>query len=550
MLKGMMMDRPLSIPAILDFAAEVHPGGSIVSVATEGGIHRTTYGDIRSRVARLAHALRGLGIEPGDRVATLAWNGYRHFELYYAISGIGAVCHTINPRLFPDQLAYIVNHAADRILFFDITFAPLVAALRPRFPKDLVLVAMTGPETMPHQAGLDGLLSYEELLAGRPDTITWPEFDENAAAGLCYTSGTTGEPKGVLYSHRSNVLHAFGCIVGTPTAFGDGRSILPVVPLFHVNAWGLPYSAPLSGTSLVFPGAKLDGASLFDLMESERVPSSWGVPTVWLGLLNEMKIRGRKPEGLCQVIIGGSAAPRPMIEAFEREFGIDVRHGWGMTEMSPVGTIGTLAPAMEKLPLEERIDIKARQGRRIFGVEMKIVDENGRELPKDGQSSGELFVRGPAIASGYYNNEAATAAALDADGWFGTGDVAKITPDGFLVIVDRTKDLVKSGGEWISSIDLENTAIGCPGVAQCAVIAVPHPRWGERPLLVVVPAAGAAPKKEDVLAFIAGRVAGWQVPDDVLFVETLPLTATGKVSKLQLREQLKDYALPGAASAA
>jgi acyl-CoA synthetase (AMP-forming)/AMP-acid ligase II len=547
MLKGMMMDRPLSIPAIIDLAAEVHANTEIVSVATEGGIHRTTYKDIRKRVAQLAHGLRALGVKPGDRVATLAWNGYRHFELYYAISGIGAVCHTVNPRLFPEQLVYIINHAQDTALFFDITFAPLVAALRPNLPEGLTYVAMTGRETMPAQEGLDGLLCYEDLLTGQPDTITWPDLDENTAAALSYTSGTTGEPKGVLYSHRSQVLHAMTSVIGASRYFGMGRKILPVVPLFHVNAWALPYSAPISGTSLIFPGAKLDGASLFNLMDSEKVDNSWGVPTVWLGLLNEMKQRGRKPEGLTDVIIGGSAAPQPMIEAFERDFGISVCHGWGMTEMSPIGTFGMLSPEMEQLPLDEKVALKVRQGRRLFTVDMKIVDENGKELPKDGVVFGELCVRGPAVASGYYNNEAATAQALDSEGWFKTGDVAKITPDGFLQIVDRTKDLVKSGGEWISSIDLENAALGCPGVANCAVLAMPHPRWGERPLLIVVPKPDAKPAKEDILAYLNTKVASWQVPDDVLFVENIPLTATGKISKLELRKILKDYVLPTAA---
>jgi fatty-acyl-CoA synthase len=547
MLKGLMMDRPLSIPAIIDYAAEIYPEGEIVSVATEGGISRATYRSTRARVVQLAHALIAMGVNPGDRVATLAWNGYRHLELYYAISGIGAVCHTINPRLFPEQLAYIVNHAGDRLLFFDLTFAPLVAKMRASFPQELAYVAMTGRATMPDQPELEDCFCYEELIADRPDTIAWPDLDENAASGLCYTSGTTGEPKGVLYSHRSNVLHAMTTVIGAARSFGPGRRILPVVPLFHVNAWALPYSAPLSGSSLVFPGAKLDGASLFDLMENERVHNAWGVPTVWLGLLNEMALRGRKPEALSQVIIGGSAAPLPMIEAFERDYGIEVCHGWGMTEMSPIGTIGTLTPEMERLPPSERFALKARQGRRLFGVEMKIVDPEGRELPKDGVAAGELFVRGPSIASGYFENAAASAGALDEEGWFGTGDVAKITPDGFLQIVDRTKDLVKSGGEWISSIDLENTALGCPGVAQCAVIAMPHPRWGERPLLVVVPAGGRDLKKEEVLAYLSDKVASWQVPDDVLFVESLPMTATGKVSKLELRRLLKGYVLPTAA---
>jgi acyl-CoA synthetase (AMP-forming)/AMP-acid ligase II len=543
MLKGMMMDRPLLISSIIDYAAEIHPKVEIVSVAVEGGVHCYTYAAARSRIAQLAHALRGMGIKPGDRVATLAWNGYRHFELYYAVSGIGAVCHTINPRLFPDQLSYIVNHAEDMALFFDITFAPLVAKMRPHFPGRLAYVAMTDRAHMPDQDGLDGLLSYEDLIAGKPETVAWPDLDENAAAGLCYTSGTTGEPKGVLYSHRSNLLHAFSTIICSKGRFAIGRKILPVVPLFHVNAWGLPYSAPLSGTSLIFPGAKLDGASLFELMDRERVQDAWGVPTVWLGLLAEMKARGRKPEGFEYLPVGGSAAPRSMIETFEREYGVSVLHGWGMTEMSPVGTISMLEPEMEALSLEERIEIKTRQGRRIFNVDMKIVDEAGARLPHDGVAVGELFVRGPFIAAGYYNNEPATRKAIDAEGWLATGDIAKITPDGFLQVVDRTKDLVKSGGEWISSIDLENTAMSHPGIAQCAVIGVPHPKWDERPILVVVKAPGADPSKEDILSFMARRVAKWQVPDDVLFRETLPLTATGKVSKRQLRESLKDYVL-------
>jgi acyl-CoA synthetase (AMP-forming)/AMP-acid ligase II len=547
MLRGMMMDRALSISSIIDYAAEIHPKVEIVSVTTESGVHRYTYAAARSRIAQLAHALRDMGVKPGDRVATLAWNGYRHFELYYAISGIGAVCHTINPRLFPDQLSYIVNHAEDVALFFDAAFAPLVAKMRPHFPERLAYVAMTDRGHMPGQDGLEGLLCYEEVIVGRPETIAWPDLDENAAAGLCYTSGTTGEPKGVLYSHRSNVLHAFSAVICAKGRLAPGRKILPVVPLFHVNAWGLPYSAPLSGTSLILPGAKLDGASLFELMDRERVQDAWGVPTVWLGLLAEMKSRGCKPDGFEHVLVGGSAPPRAMIEAFERDYGVSVLHGWGMTEMSPVGTISTLEPEMEALPLEERIEIKRRQGRRIFNVEMKIVDETGARLPHDGAAAGELFVRGPFIAAGYYNNEPATKKAIDAEGWLATGDIATITPDGFLQIVDRAKDLVKSGGEWISSIALEDAAMGHPGVAQCAVIGVPHPKWDERPILIVVKAPGADPSKEDILAFMAERVAKWQVPDDVLFMDSLPLTATGKVSKRRLRSLLKDYVVPSAA---
>ncbi len=543
-MKGLMMDRPLRIADILTYAAEVTPEGEIVSVRTEGDIHRTTYAETARRVAQLANALRELGVRQGDRVATLAWNTHRHFELYYAISGIGAVCHTINPRLPAEQMSYIVGHAQDSILFLDTTFVPLVEKLAPHFPEGLRYVVMTDRAHMP-ESTLPSAMVYEELLAGQPEDIDWPEFDENTAAGLCYTSGTTGVPKGALYSHRSTVLHAMMVGLGLPEALREGRRILPVVPLFHVNAWGLPYAAPLTGASLVFPGPALDGKSLFALMDREKVFSAWGVPTVWLGLLAEIREQGRVPEGFGDVVIGGSVAPRSMIAAFE-ELGVNVCHAWGMTEMSPVGTQGNLPLAMKDAPLEEKLRLKSKQGRRIFGVELKIVDEEGNRLPHDGKAAGELYVRGPAIISAYYENAEASAKAFDKEGWFATGDIASIDPAGYLEIRDRAKDLIKSGGEWISSLDLENVVMSHPGVANCAVIAVPHPKWGERPLLVVVPKEGAKPEPAELIALLGEHFAKWQLPDDVVFVEALPLTATGKVSKLTLREQFAHHKLPDA----
>ena len=545
MLKGMMMDRPLLVSNVIDYAADVHTSVEVVSATIEGGLHRTTYAQARTRITRLANVLRDLGVKPGDRVATLAWNGYRHFELYYAISGIGAVCHTINPRLFTGQLTYIVNHAQDTLLFFDLTFTPLVESLQPTLPGSLRYVAMADRAHMPRETSLPGLLCYEEILASGAPEIIWPEFDENAACALCYTSGTTGDPKGVLYSNRAMVLHALFLLASCGTTLCKGARILPVVPLFHANAWGLPYAAPLAGAALIFPGAKLDGESIFALMDNEGVTASWGVPTVWLGVLGEMRKQQRKPRALRQVLTGGSAAPRSLIHALECEFGLDVTHGWGMTEMSPVGTVTRLSADEDRLPAEERVDLKTYQGRRLFGVELKLVGNDGQPIAHDGVSTGELFVRGPAIISGYYRHEGADAKALDSNGWFGTGDVASITPDGCLVIVDRTKDLIKSGGEWISSIDIENIAMGCPGIANAAVIAVPHPRWDERPLLVVVKAKDADPTKESILAHLSTRLAKWQLPDAVAFVEQIPLTATGKVSKRELREQFEGYRLPG-----
>jgi fatty-acyl-CoA synthase len=543
MLKGQMMDRPLLVSSLIDYAAEVHATSRIVSATVEGTIHRQTYAETRVRVARLANALLNLGVKRGDRIATLAWNTHRHFELYFAISSIGAVCHTINPRLFPEQMTYIVNHARDSILFLDTTFVPLVQKLKPTFSPIRAYVALTDRAHMPADEPIAGMLCYEDLLADASPHIVWPEFDENSACALCYTSGTTGDPKGALYSHRSNLLHSFFVLAATQGSFLPTRPVLPVVPLFHANAWGLPFIVTLSGTPFVMPGPKLDGASLFDLMQTENVWAGWGVPTVWLGLLDEMKKRGRKPDGLSRILTGGSAVARATLQTYERDYHVDIIHGWGMTEMSPVGTLTQMTPEERALPFDERMDIKIRQGRRMFGVEMKIVDADGNTLPNDGIARGELFVSGAAVISGYFENETATKAAMDKDGWFGTGDVATITPDGWLVLVDRTKDLVKSGGEWISSIDVENVAIGCPGVANAAVIAVPHPKWHERPLLVIVKQPGANTSKDDILAHVATKLAKWQVPDDVVFVESLPLTATGKISKKDLRAQFVEYTL-------
>ncbi|WP_172296890.1 long-chain-fatty-acid--CoA ligase [Pseudoruegeria sp. HB172150] len=537
---GQMMNRPLRVADILSYAEDIHGDEGVISSTVEGGIHRETYREMAARSRQLAKALFSIGIREGDRVATLAWNGFRHMELYYGIPGIGGICHTLNPRLPAEQLIFIVNHAEDRALFLDLTFVPAVEKLAAHFPKGMLYIIMTDRAHMP-DTSLPGALCYEELLAAEDDGYEWPDLPEDTAAGLCYTSGTTGNPKGTLYTHRSQVLHAFMVCVATQDAMHTGRRILPVVPLFHANAWGLAHATPLAGASLIMPGPHLDGASLFDLMEAENVFSAWGVPTVWLGLMAEINKRGRLPEGFGEVVIGGSAAAPSLIEAFE-EKGVDVIHAWGMTEMSPIGTLTKLEPNMQALPLEERLKLKSYQGRRAFGVEMKIVDEDGTRQRHDGKAVGELFVRGYNVMSGYYRSEES---ALDAEGWFGTGDVAAIRPDGFLCITDRTKDLIKSGGEWISSIDVENLALAHEQIANCAVIAVPHPKWGERPVLVAVPADGCTPDTGDVLRHLGEHLAKWQLPDDVIYVDSLPLTATGKVSKLTLRQEYADHKLPG-----
>jgi len=540
-MQGLMMHRDLKVIDILRHAAEVHPGEGIVSARVEGDLHRQSYPQTLARGAQLAHALTGLGIRTGDRVATLAWNGHRHVELYYATAGLGAVCPTINPRLSREQLLYIIAHAQDRLLCVDADLLPLVEGLAPDLPEGLRLVVLADRAHMPETA-LDALC-YEEMLAAQPTEYDWPDLPEDTACGLCYTSGTTGHPKGALYSHRSTVLHAMQVPLCQTTSFRAGARVLPVVPMFHVNAWGLPYTAPLAGMTLVMPGPALDGPSLFRLMEGEGVYSAWGVPTVWAGLMEEIRAQGRIPDGFGDLVVGGSAAPRVMIEAYEAH-GVNVAQAWGMTEMSPIGSHGVLPPRYDSAPPEERIAAKCCAGRRLFGVEFKIVDDDGTPQPHDGAAAGELYVRGNTVISGYFGNDEATRAAMDAEGWFGTGDVASVDPEGRLVIRDRAKDLVKSGGEWISSIDLENAALSHPAITACAVVAMPHPKWDERPVLVAVPAGEARPALDDLHAHMAGHFARWQLPDDLVWVDDLPLTATGKISKLTLRQRMEGYVLP------
>ncbi|WP_111557546.1 long-chain fatty acid--CoA ligase [Paracoccus sediminilitoris] len=539
-MDGLMMNRPLLQSSLLDFAAESFPNSEIVSRRVEGDLHRQGWAQTRARAVQLSLALQDLSIGMGDRVATLAWNGHRHLEIYHAVPAIGAVCHTINPRLSPEQMGFIAHHAGDGMLFTDLTFVPLLEKLKDQLPP-MRFVIMTDRAHMPEN-GLDALC-YEDLLEGRATDREWPEFPETTASGLCYTSGTTGDPKGTLYSHRSNMLHSLATAAVLGPDLGIQPRILPVVPLFHVNAWGLPFTAPLIGASLVMPGPHLDGASLWDLCQSERVQSAWGVPTIWQGLYAEMKARGAKPDALRHIVVGGSAMPRSLTEGFEK-LGIDVNHAWGMTETSPLGSQGSLSADKRDLPFDRRMDLKQTQGRRVFGVEMKIIGDDGTHQPHDGKAMGELYVRGSTVAAGYYKNPEASAKAIDKDGWFGTGDIASIAPDSTLTLRDRAKDLIKSGGEWISSIDVENLALAHPGVAQCAVIAMPHPKWDERPLMVVKCAGDARPTLEEICTTLETHLARWQFPDDVVYVEEMPLTATGKISKMTLRERFKDHVLP------
>ncbi|MRV70243.1 long-chain-fatty-acid--CoA ligase [Duganella sp. FT92W] len=541
---GNMQHQPLLISSLITHAARCHPNGEIVSRTTEGPVHRTTYGAVARRAQQLANALARLGVREGDRIATLAWNGYRHMELYYGVSGMGAVLHTVNPRLFAEQLEYIINHAEDQYVFFDTGFTQLLEQLAPKIPGIKGFVAMTDRAHMPTSA-LPNLLCYEDLLAAESDDYAWPVFNENNAAALCYTSGTTGHPKGVLYSHRSSVLHAMAACTVDGMGIGAADSLLVVVPMFHVNAWGTPYAGAMCGAKLVFPGPALDGKSVYALMRDEKVSLALGVPTVWLGLFQYVEQHGLRPkEELClrRVLIGGSAAPAAMIGTFEIAYGADVIHAWGMTELSPMGTICCLQPKHGQLDAAERMKVREKQGRAVFGIAMKIVDDDGAELPHDGKAAGRLLVRGPWVAAGYFRHEGGQA--IDADGWFDTGDVANIDADGYMHITDRAKDVIKSGGEWISSIDLENAAMGHPAVAEAAVIGIAHPKWQERPLLVVVPKAGHAVSSGILLAYLEGKVAKWWLPDDVQFVDQLPHTATGKLQKLTLREMFRDYRFP------
>jgi len=546
-MHGLMMDMPLAISDLIRHADRHHGAGEIVSkTVEEGALHRYTYRDAHRRVRRLANALKALGVGMHDRVATLAWNGFRHFEIYYAVAGSGAVIHTINPRLFPDQIAYIANHAEDKVVFFDLTFAPLVEKLAPQLKSVKHFVAMTDRahmEKMRSGTAIQGLMCYEELVEKASEKYDWPSFDERTAACLCYTSGTTGNPKGALYTHRSTILHAYAAALPDALNVSARDVILPVVPMFHVNAWGMPYSCALTGAKLVFPGQHLDGKSLHELFESEEVTMSAGVPTVWLGLLNYMKAQKLGFTTLKRVVIGGSACPPAMIRAFQEDFGVEVLHAWGMTEMSPLGTVSTFKREHLKASKEDRYAVQNKQGRAIYGVDLRVVDENGAELPWDGAAIGDLQVRGPWVIRSYFKGEGGDPLTNDARGerWFPTGDVVNIDAEGFIQITDRSKDVIKSGGEWISSIDLENIAIAHPAIAEAAVIGVKHPKWDERPIVVAVKKPGQDVSKEDLLKFYEGKIAKWWMPEDVVFVTELPHTATGKLSKLTLRQQFKDY---------
>lgn len=537
---GLMQDQSLLISSLIEHAATFHPDTEIVSRSIEGPIHRTDYRQIRDRAKQLANALPTLDIEFGDRVGTLAWNTWRHMELYYGVSGSGAILHTINPRLFPEQIDYIINHAEDKVLFFDISFAELVEQLAPKLKTVTAYIAMTDREHMPN-IDVPNLFCYEDLVQAQSTELTWPDFDERTASSLCYTSGTTGNPKGVLYSHRSTVLHSLMELAPDTFGVSSNSSLLLVVPMFHANGWGMPYAAAMAGAKLVLPGARLDGESIFSLMKDEDITFSQAVPTVWLMLFQyldahpEHQLRSLPLE---TVGIGGSAPPRSMVERFEHD-GIKVVQGWGMTETSPIGAINQPLARHADLPPEEQMDIKLKQGRGVWGVELKIVDDDGRALPWDGHSSGHLYVRGPWIASKYYKAE--DNEVLDEDGFFPTGDIAVISNDGYVQLVDRAKDVIKSGGEWISSIELENAAAAHPAIAEAAVIAIDHPKWQERPLLLAVPREGKTVTNEELLDFLSQRVAKWWLPDDIVFLEELPHTATGKLLKTELRERFRNY---------
>ncbi len=544
-MQGLMMDKPLLISSLIEHAARWHGETEIVSRTVEGPIHRYTYREAEARSKKLAKALAAAGVGPGDRVATLAWNGFRHYELYYGVSGSGAICHMVNPRLFSGQIAYILNHAEDTLVFADLTFVSLLEEIAPEVPSVKGYVIMTDEANMP-ETTLPNARCYETLLAAQDDDYAWPALDETTASSMCYSSGTTGNPKGVLYSHRSTVLHAWAATTPDMLALSATDSVMPVVPMFHVNAWGIPYASTLVGAKLVMPGLRMDGESVHELIVGERVTISAGVPTVWLGLIDYLRKSGQRVDGFERCIVGGSALPRAMTVAFEEEYGVRALHAWGMTEMSPLGTVNVPRYGMEDETAEERFDRQVKQGRPCYGVDMKIVDDDNAALPADGTSFGELKVRGFWVCSEYFKGEGDS---HDADGWFATGDVATIDVRGYMHVTDRSKDVIKSGGEWISSIELENIAVGHPAVFEAAVVGVAHPKWDERPLLVAVLNEGRTATREELLAFYEGKVAKWWIPDDVVFVDELPHTATGKLLKMDLRDRFEGYELPTAKDA-
>lgn len=545
---GLMQDQPLMISALIQHAERHHGDTEIVSRRVEGDIHRYQWKDVARRSRQVAHALDGMQLLFSDRVATLAWNGYRHLELYFGVSGSGRVLHTINPRLHPEQIAWIANHAEDQVLCFDLSFLPLVQAVHAKCPAIRQYVALCDADKLPADSGIPNLVSYESWIGGQPTTYQWPSFDENSASSMCYTSCTTGNPKAALYSHRSTTLHAYAAALPDVMCLSARDAVLPVVPMFHVNAWGIPYSAALTGCKLVFPGPAMDGKSVYELIEAERVTYAAGVPTVWQMLLGHMKPAGLRFSTLKRTVIGGSACPPAMIDAFREDYGVEVLHAWGMTEMSPLGTLCTLKNKHLGLPAEEQMKIRLKQGRAIFGVDLKIVGEDGQELPWDGKTYGDLYVKGPWVVREYFKGEGGDPLVKDAHGtgWFPTGDVATMDADGYMQITDRSKDVIKSGGEWISSIDIENIAMAHPAVQMAACVGMRHPKWDERPIVAIVKRPGMDVTREELLRFYEGKTAKWQIPDDVVFVEAIPLGATGKMLKTRLREQLKDYKLPTA----
>ncbi len=541
-LMGQMMQMPLLISSLLTHAARHNGDIEVVSKRVEGDIHRTNWAEVELRSRKLAQALARLGCEPGDRIGTLAWNGYRHLEIYYGVSGSELVCHTINPRLFPQQVAWIINDAQDKVIFVDLNILPLVEKLVPSLPSVKHVVLMCDRDNMPREHTLPSLLCYEDLIDAEDGNYTWPSFDENAAASICYTSGTTGNPKGAVYSHRSSVLHAYAVALPDAMCIKGTDVVLPVVPMFHVNAWGTPYATALVGCKLVLPGHHLDGESLYKLFESEGVTMSAGVPTIWMGLLNYVKANNLKFSTFKTTVIGGAACPPSMIRTFENDYNVEVVHAWGMTELSPVGTLGRLKSKHADLPPEAKQKILEKQGKSVFGVDMRIVDAEGNVQPWNGVATGDLEVRGHWVIESYFNVDKSPLH----DGWFPTGDVATIDADGYMQITDRSKDVIKSGGEWISSIELENVLMAHPAVHEAAAIAAHHPKWDERPLMVVVKKPDAEVTKEELLAFFKGKIPNWQTPDDIVFVDELPHTATGKLYKLKLREQFRDHKLPTA----